>query len=201
MRRPAPAKKHHHGNLRPALIKAGIALLEEGGIDALSLRKCAARAGVTHAAPAHHFDGLAGLKAAIASEAFAMFSRHLQNAIDAGEQSPRGRLKSICRGYLQFGLAHQGSLTVIFGHQGLAGLANPSGKETAHAYLILREVCAPFVPKGGNEMVVEAQVWSLIHGFTLLYISGEFGNPPPAIEFGPFDQVMALLDQIGSAPS
>ena len=65
MRRPAPAKKHHHGNLRPALIKAGIALLEEGGIDALSLRKCAARAGVTHAAPAHHFDGLAGLKALV----------------------------------------------------------------------------------------------------------------------------------------
>ncbi|MGR3813373.1 MAG: TetR/AcrR family transcriptional regulator [Cognatishimia activa] len=201
MRAITPAKKHHHGNLRPALIKAGLELLEEGGIDALTLRKCAARAGVSHAAPAHHFDGLPGLKQAIATEAFNRFSNHLQEAIDRGEQSARGRLKSICRGYLQFGLTHRGLLNVIFGFDGLAAIANPEGKNEAHAYLILRSVCAPFVPEGTDERVIEAQVWSLIHGFTLLYIAGEFGSPPPDIEIGPFDEVMALLDRIGSPPS
>jgi DNA-binding transcriptional regulator YbjK len=57
----ADKKKPHHGNLRAALVSAGIELLEEGGLEALTLRKCAARAGVSHAAPAHHFEGLQGL--------------------------------------------------------------------------------------------------------------------------------------------
>lgn len=180
------------------MINAGIELLEEGGIDALSLRKCAARAGVSHAAPAHHFDGLPGLKQAIATEAFQLFSNHLQDAIDSGVQTSRGRLKSICRGYLQFGLSHRGLLNIIFGFDGLAAIANPEGKNEAHAYLILRSVCAPFVPSGTDERVIEAQVWSLIHGFTLLYVAGEFGAPPPPIDIGPFDEVMALLDRIGA---
>ncbi len=62
-----PEKPHHHGNLREALIVAGIEILKEGGLPALTLRACAARAGVSHAAPAHHFDGLPGLVTAIAA--------------------------------------------------------------------------------------------------------------------------------------
>lgn len=198
MTEPKPAKKHHHGNLRPALITAGIELLEEGGISALSLRKCAARAGVSHAAPAHHFDGLPGLTQAIATEAFGIFSNYLQQEIDQGPQTEQARLKSICRGYLKFGLERRGLLQVIFGMDGLAALVNPTGREEAHAYLILRSVCAPFVPAGSDERVIEAQVWSLIHGFTLLYVAGEFGPPDQTLEDGVFDQVMALLDRIGT---
>lgn len=188
--------RHHHGDLKPALIKAGIDLLEEGGIKALSLRKCAARAGVSHAAPAHHFDGLAGLKQAIAEEGFRLFSSYLQTACDSGPQDPRGRLKSLCRGYLQFGLDHPGILAVIFGDRGLASLVQFGGKEKADAYLTLRAVAAPFVAAGQNRLVVETQIWSLIHGFTLLYLAGEFGSPPPPIDEGPLMQVIALLDAL-----
>lgn len=186
--------RHHHGDLKAALVNAGIDLLEEGGLKALSLRKCAARAGVSHAAPAHHFDGLAGLKQAIAEEGFRLFSHYLQTACDGGPQDPRGRLRSLCRGYLQFGLDHPGILAVIFGDQGLAGLVHGGGKEEADAYLTLRDVAAPFVAPGQDRLVVETQIWSLIHGFTLLYLSGEFGSPPPPIDDGPFAQVIALLD-------
>ncbi|MFY0622143.1 MAG: TetR/AcrR family transcriptional regulator [Pelagimonas sp.] len=197
----ADKKKHHHGNLRAALVSAGIELLEEGGLEALTLRKCAARAGVSHAAPAHHFEGLQGLKHAIAEEGFRLFSAHLQRAIEVGPQSDRGRLNSICRGYLLFGLQHRGVLNVIFGGKGLAGLvASPSGKKEAHAYLLLREVCAPFVPDGVDPQVVEAQVWSLIHGFTLLHLAGEFGPPAMPEDGGAFDQVMGLLDALPMPP-
>ena len=188
--------RHHHGDLKAALIKAGIDLLEEGGLSALSLRKCAARAGVSHAAPAHHFDGLAGLKQAIAEEGFRLFSSYLQSACDSGAQDPRGRVHSLCRGYLQFGLDHPGILAVIFGDQGLAGLVHGGGKEEADAYLTLRAVAAPFVAPGQDRIVVETQIWSLIHGFTLLYLAGEFGSPPPPIDDGPLTQVIALLDRL-----
>ena len=60
-----PKKPHHHGNLREALIRAGLVRLEKDGPDAMTLRKCAARAGGPHAAPAHHFNGLISIKGAI----------------------------------------------------------------------------------------------------------------------------------------
>ena len=85
-----PPKPHHHGNLRNALIEAGIDLLKEGGLPNLTLRKCAALAGVSHAAPAHHFDGLDGLRQAIASEGF---SRFRQAMLDASDQVSGARQK------------------------------------------------------------------------------------------------------------
>ncbi|WP_406645258.1 TetR/AcrR family transcriptional regulator [Aliisedimentitalea scapharcae] len=197
MSRTAPRSTHHHGNLRQALIQAGIDLLEEGGISALTLRKCAVRAGVSHAAPAHHFDGLSGLKSAIAEEAFERFSTYLQTARDAGEQTDAGRLRSVCRGYLQFGIDHSGILNVIFGQLGLASL-KPGNRETAHAYLILRGVCAPFVTAPMDPRVVEIRVWSLIHGFTLLAMSGEFNDADRSLDMDLFDAVMDVLPQIAT---
>lgn len=214
------AKKHHHGDLRNALIQAGIELLEDGGIDALSLRKCAIRAGVSHAAPTHHFKGLEGLTVAIAERGFEIFADHLEEALAQSAADPRSQLKAICRGYLQFGRAHSGILNVIFGKTGLAEfkqafLAANAGKDmqsrdTNRAYGVLREVCAPFVPDPDKAWIVEWQVWSLIHGFTLLYVAGEFGASDPYSsggssgcsseranaerEDGPFEAVLALLD-------
>lgn len=195
-------KSHHHGDLRNALIKAGIEILEEGGIDALSLRKCAARAGVSHAAPAHHFDGLPGLKGAIASEAFAVFSRHMLEAAQSEGSSARARLKGICRGYVQFGLAHRALLDTIFGIDMSELAREPIEHDDSSAYQILRDACAPFVPDGTRPEVVEFQVWSLIHGYTMLFVRGHFGETMPAeVADGPFEEVMALLDRVGSAPT
>lgn len=191
---------HHHGNLREALILAGIDLLEEGGPDALTLRKCALRAGVSHAAPAHHFDGLTGLKIAIAGEAFARFSAAMLKAVGEGDPSPRGQLKSICRGYLQFGLDHPGLLNLIFGVPVPDDIDPDAVDQTA--YGILRATCAPFVPTDTPREVIEAQVWSLIHGYTLLFTTGRLNcRAPRAVEDGPFDAVMALLDRIGVDPA
>ncbi len=199
--KPQAKPNHHHGDLKRALITAGLALLEEGGLESLSLRKCAARAGVSHAAPAHHFDGLSGLIAAIAEEGFIIFSRYMQSEVDSKNQDPRARLHSVCCGYLQFGLDHAGLLRVMFGEHGLAQHAPTNGREEADAYLILRDVCAPFVPDGMDQKIIEIQVWSLIHGFTMLYLAGEFGVPFPPVDAGPFEAVMALLDSLGAQSS
>ncbi|TCL10015.1 TetR family transcriptional regulator [Shimia isoporae] len=194
-------KPHHHGDLRNALIKAGIEILEEGGMDALSLRKCAARAGVSHAAPAHHFDGLRGLKTAIAQEAFDRFSSHMTKAAEAEGESPRDRLRGICRGYLQFGLNHRALLDIIFGIDASDILSENIQPDDNHAYMILREACAPFVPAHTAPEVIEFQVWSLVHGYTQLFLSGRFGAIAPIeVSDGPFDEVMSLLDRIGTAP-
>ncbi|WP_141215717.1 TetR/AcrR family transcriptional regulator, partial [Hahella sp. CCB-MM4] len=70
---------------RDALIEAGLSLLIEGGPEGLTLRRAAARAGVSHAAPAHHFNGLPGLQTAIATRAFALFTVTMISHRDAAE--------------------------------------------------------------------------------------------------------------------
>ncbi|MHC0054127.1 TetR/AcrR family transcriptional regulator [Actibacterium sp. D379-3] len=193
---------HHHGNLQAALIQAGMELLAEGGNDALTLRRCAARAGVSHAAPAHHFDGLLGLKAAIATEGFRTFRTYMLDAARSGAQSPRGRLKSICRGYLQFAMDNPALFDLIFGFKAEVMTQCGMDRDNAIAYDVLRQTCAPFVPDGQNPAIVETQVWSLIHGYTTLFMSGRLW-PEGGGEAGqgPFDQVMALLDRIGTDPA
>ena len=70
-----PENKQQHGNLKEALVLAGMQILEEEGLAALTLRRCAALAGVSHAAPAHHFDGLKGLRTAIAIRGYAILEQ------------------------------------------------------------------------------------------------------------------------------
>ena len=78
-----PDGKQHHGNLKESLVLAGMQLLEDEGLEALTLRRCAVLAGVSHAAPAHHFDGLKGLKTAIATRGYAIFEQMMKDVCPA----------------------------------------------------------------------------------------------------------------------
>lgn len=201
-----PKKPHHHGDLREALVMAGVRLLEEGGPEALTLRRCAAMAGVSHAAPAHHFDGLPGLKLAIAGEGFRRFRNYLVDAEILGDQTPRGRLRSICRGYLNFARDNRALFWLIFGYDLSESPRHEITYVGSYSYAPLRRCCAPFVPEGTAPEIIESQVWSLIHGFTSLYLSGRFqaARDPSdeAARNGLFDAVMGLLDGVQvAAPS
>ena len=186
-----PPKPHHHGNLRNALIEAGIDLLKEGGLPNLTLRKCAALAGVSHAAPAHHFDGLDGLRQAIASEGF---SRFRQAMLDASDQvsGAREKLRAIARGYLAFARAEPALYDLIFSYRSNHKLNADLNAGTSQAYSVLAEHCAPIVPPDTDPLVIETQVWSLCHGYALLILSGRFSDGE-----APDDAVLALIDKIG----
>jgi len=168
--------RHHHGNLRTSLIEAGIALLEEGGVHALTLRKCAARAGVSHAAPAHHFDGVDGLRQAIAMEGFRRFRQRMLDFAEAGPQTPRDRLYGICRGYLAFAREEPALYDLIFSFRVGPGVTAAMEAGSTPAYAVLRNACAPFQPSGSDPVVLETQVWSLVHGYAMLVMSGYFGE-------------------------
>jgi len=175
--------KHHHGDLREALIKAGIELMEAGGPSALSLRKCAARAGVSHAAPAHHFNGIVSLKAAIVARSYQIFADTMQ-AHRANITEPRARLLAICQGYLSFAHRHAGLFQFMFRPlpEDTAQINPPILAEleqhSARAYSELEQACAPFAPMGGQAGGIEVMVWSLVHGYAMLFASApEAGTP------------------------
>ena len=62
--------RYHHGNLKSALVEAGLVILREKGLAGLSLRAIAERVGVSHTAPKNHFGNLAGLLTAIAGQGY-----------------------------------------------------------------------------------------------------------------------------------
>ena len=146
---------------------AGIELLQEGGPAALTLRRAAARAKVSHAAPAWHFDGLPGLLTAIAAHAFRIFKDEMVKARDALPATPFERLAGICRGYMSFAEDNGGLFHVMFVAAEVER-SDPDFAEAANAaYQILSEACAPYADPARPEQT-EVAVWSLVHGYVQL---------------------------------
>lgn len=159
---------HHHGNLRPALIAAGIDILETEGLPHLSLRRVAAKVGVSHAAPAHHFHGKNGLLAAIAAEGFRTFIRLMKEGRNAAGPDPRAQLLGICDGYMTFAQDHAALFQLIFSPE-IKNDPDADLQSVAQAsFGVLVETCALFEPAPSHPLANEMMVWSLVHGFATL---------------------------------
>lgn len=169
-------KPHHHGNLREALVDAGFELLKEGGIAALTLRKCAARAGVSHAAPAHHFNGIKGLLTAIVTRGYLLFAAELNRHIAMADDDPISRLHGCCRGYVAFSRGNKALASIIFNK------ANCHEDETDWivaadaAYEVLVGVCAPFKHKYDNAELTQIAVWTMLEGYVNFERNGVINN-------------------------
>src|SRR5688500_2611291 len=115
-----PADVYQHGNLRQALVQAGLKLLTDGGLPALSLRGAAQLAGVSHAAPYRHFKDKDALLAAIAEQGFRVLTACMRE--EAGKLGERAasapvqeRLLALGKGYLHFAVEHPAYLQLLFG--------------------------------------------------------------------------------------
>ena len=110
----ARARRYHHGNLRAALLGAAEVELGTRGLERFSLREVAKRAGVSHAAPAHHFGDVNGLLTALAAEGYRRFvatqdARQRKAAADGLSQ-----LVAAGMGYIDFALGHPALFRLIF---------------------------------------------------------------------------------------
>lgn len=167
-RRPA----YHHGDLRAALLRAAEEELAEKGVEAFSLRGCAKRADVSHAAPAHHFGDADGLLTALAAEGFSRFSA----AMRARQADGRSLLVAAGLGYVDFALAHPALFRLMFSsarpHKGDAALR--AAGEAAFAILVESVAQArggsPWGGAGGAADV--AATWATAHGLADLLLAG-----------------------------
>lgn len=161
---------HHHGDLRNALIKAGLDILDTQGLEALTLRKAAARAGVSHAAPAHHFDGKEGLLAAIATHGYNQFTELMQTERYRDGTTPRDQLEGIARGYVRFSREHPALFRLIFSGQ-FTRAESALLAASNSAYQVLADVCALFKPSPHGPGINELKVWSVVHGHAVLSLN------------------------------
>jgi AcrR family transcriptional regulator len=200
---PAGKPAYHHGDLRAVLLRAAEVELAENGIQGFTLRGCARRAGVSHAAPAHHFADVTALLTEMAAIGFERLTATMQERRAQAPADPRAQFIASGGGYIAFALANPQHFALMFGR---AGLDKTNQRLTAAgkaAFQELLEVIAgitgerePLVRRRGRLNVTLA--WSFVHGFSHLNIGGRLGSLTPP---GPEEQgdVAALLGLIASA--
>jgi len=195
------ADSYQHGDLREALIQAGLKLLSTGDPAALTLRAAAQLAGVSHAAPYRHFRDKQALVAAIAERGFRQLTAAMgEELARCSSVRARDRLIALGMGYVRFATSQPASLRVIFG--GVLGADEVPAELTAagdEAYQMLRQEIAAGIGKGelrgGEPDQLALASWSLVHGLSTLIINGAI--PAPASAAAERDLVRGMVGLLG----
>src|SRR3984893_17461095 len=173
---------YHHGALRDALLQAAERVLERDGLQGLTLRAVAREAGVSHAAPTHHFGDLTGLLSELAAIGFRQFSTTMVAAGATGTTLiEKGRARA--KAYVAYAQAHPGMYGLMFRTErldmsrpslheaaeasfaGLAGAIGADRHEQVHKEALSLEQAAAI-----------ARAWSLVHGFTMLLLDNRLSD-------------------------
>lgn len=173
--------KYHHGDLKNALIQAGIEILSSEGFHALSLRKVAQRAGVSHSAPYAHFADKQALIAAISTEGYRNLFDCLASVVEQYRHDPLRQLIEAAWAYVQFALCAPAHFKITLSGVVEKEQAYPALVEMTHkAFGLLVEVTEACqragILKPGPSDQVAVSVWSLVHGFTTLILEGQISS-------------------------
>ncbi len=174
-------KKYHHGDLKNALIQAGIAILSEEGLNALSLRKVAQRAGVSHAAPYAHFADKQALVAAISTEGYRCLYDQMYAVVQLYRDDPQRQLFEGAWAYVQFALDDPAHFKITLSGAVEMEKEYPAFVELSHKSFelvleIVQRCQSVGTLKPGSPVLMAMSVWSLVHGFVSLYLEGQFAS-------------------------
>jgi len=165
-----PGSTYHHGDLKTALVNSALALLEEEGAAALSMRGVARHAGVTSAAPYRHYPDRGALLSAVAAVGY----REL--AEDLAEASPMpttaDELADVAIAYVRFALRRPALFRAMFGEP--CDPTSPERVEAAAAIsAYVQAIVSRAFPASEPEALSDA-VWALVHGLAFLFLDGKF---------------------------
>jgi AcrR family transcriptional regulator len=174
---------YHHGALRDALLQAAERVLERDGLGGLTLRAVAREAGVSHAAPTHHFGDLTGLVSELAAIGFRQFNAAMVAAGVAAGNSHMEKALARAKAYVAYAQANPGMYGLMFRTErldmsrpslceaanasfaGLAGAIGASRQEQIHEEALSLDQAAAI-----------ARAWSLVHGFTMLLLDDRLSD-------------------------
>ncbi|MGW3667723.1 TetR/AcrR family transcriptional regulator [Streptomyces sp. NPDC005141] len=158
------ARPYHHGDLRRAILGAALDVIAVEGPAALSLRDLARRAGVSHAAPAHHFKDRTGLLTAIAAEGYGLLATALDAADDLRDAGVR---------YVRFAREHPAHFQVMFSPELLRenDVELTAARALAGERLRAAVSALPSEGRGPDTRLAGVAAWSLAHGFATLLLS------------------------------
>jgi len=192
---PERPERYHHGDLPNALKAAAIDVITEKGVAGFSLREVARRAGVSHAAPAHHFGDSAGLLTALATDALEVLHRHIDEALD-GIDDPVERLVAAGRAYVDAGVRYPAFAEVTF-RRDVLDVDDPAYQGAAErAYASLVGVLEQVRDQRNPDLDVALAArhcWATMQGLLVLYpmMAGRAERHGPPIE-----NILALAEHM-----
>jgi AcrR family transcriptional regulator len=162
-------------NLRQKVLKASVALIEAGGLDRLSMREAARKAGVSHQAPYHHFGDREAILAAIATEGFGMLQQELSRSLDKHAASQKAALEAVAKTYVDFALRHPGYFRVMFRSDAVPIESYPQALENADAAFgaLVQAIDRSFAgepPEARRNLAFAC--WAFTHGLATLLLDG-----------------------------
>jgi AcrR family transcriptional regulator len=183
-------KTYHHGNLRAALIEAGLAALEQQDTADLSLRAIARDVGVSANAAYRHFADKDALLAAVAAEGFRRFAQHQSQAAQGHATALEARVAA-GRAYVQFAQDHPALFRLMFGRLLNATAPAELQDSAGMAFQGLLEASAreSTTPADSDHVLTLAIArWSMVHGLSHLILDGQLAH------FG--DDVNRIVDNV-----
>jgi len=175
--RAAAESPYHHGALREALLQAAEKVLERDGLPGLTLRAVAREAGVSHAAPTHHFGDVTGLLSELAAIGYCRFGAAMAAAGTTAMPKQRGLASA--KAYVAFALAHPGMYGLMFRAERL-DMTRPALRDAADSSFA--GFAAAIGANRGEQISTESltleqagaltAMWSLMHGFSTLLLDG-----------------------------
>jgi AcrR family transcriptional regulator len=178
-RKPSP-KRYHHGDLRRVLIDAALQLAEDGGLDAVSVREAARRAGVSPGAPFRHFASRDALMTAVATEAQRRFRAEIEAALaQAPAGDPLARFRCFGIAYLRWAMRNPVYFEIIssgrfFDHDNATEVSRDNAELIGMTERTLAEAFASGQLRSPDLRTVQIAGRALVYGFARMNIDGHF---------------------------
>jgi AcrR family transcriptional regulator len=168
-------RPYHHGDLRAALLRAALATIAEDGPVALSLRRVAGRAGVSHTAAAYHFGDKAGLLTAVAVEGY----RRLGDALEAAGRG--GRFLDVGVAYVNFAVTNCAYFEVMFRPE----LHHRDDDDLRQARNRTAKLLYGTKDPTTEELADGVAAWAIVHGLATLWLDdnlpAQLGDDPTTV--------------------
>jgi AcrR family transcriptional regulator len=199
---------YRHGDLRRALLEAGVALARAGGPDAVVLREATRRVGVVPNAAYRHFASRQDLLEAVRSAALSELANAMEaeiakvRRVKSPEEAARATLRAVGAGYLRFAFTETGLFRTAFANAEPLGFTrDPARKGNSGLDPLellgsaLDELVAAGLLPPERRPGAEFLAWSSVHGFAMLVIDGPLHEIPRADVDGIGARVIAMVEQ------
>ena len=166
-------------DVRAGILQASLALMNEGGLGALSMREVARRAGVSHQAPYHYFDDRESILAELAGDGFDKLYDYMISALGHARDK-RSRAQAIGEAYVRFALNHQEVFKLMFRAEMCDLSRYPDAKAKAdrcfQAVVTALDAHGVAADKANPDLVPVIAAWSTAHGLATLLLEGKLAH-------------------------
>lgn len=164
---------YHHGDLRQGIIQSALEILDADGVDAVSIRAVARRAGVSHSAPANHFRDRRALLTALAVHLFHALNDAVESDLASAPSNLRGHVQCFARTLIDFGLSRPNRYRMLWRRDLLDDTSGELQTEMDTLYdRLADEIHRVAVGKRFDRDTYAVALWSMVHGYVSLRLDG-----------------------------